>query len=73
MTTAPGPQRNPLPPRMLTTDDLAAFLAITPDEVKRMRVTGTGPEYVKLGRRVRYLPRDLYAWLEENRHGSPAE
>ena len=69
MSTTPN-TRQSLPPRLLTTDDVAAFLAMTTDQVKKMRATGNGPEYVQLGRRIRYVPRDLYAWIEGNRRGN---
>jgi hypothetical protein len=34
------------------------------DGLDRLRLSGNGPVYCKLGRRVVYRREDLYAWLE---------
>lgn len=39
----------------------------------KMRLYGTGPVFVKLGRRVAYRLEDLEAWIEENRFRSTSE
>lgn len=31
--------------------------------LEKLRMTGRGPRYVKLGRSVRYRPRDLDEWV----------
>jgi predicted DNA-binding transcriptional regulator AlpA len=40
--------------------------AITERTAIRWRVAGTGPSYVKVGRRVRYLRSSVDAWLASN-------
>lgn len=61
----PAPRR--MPPRLITTEDVAAWLGFTTDEIKRMRSRGRGPAYVKLGTKVRYDPRDVQAFIDSNR------
>ncbi|WP_246692431.1 hypothetical protein [Methylobacterium sp. WL1] len=38
-----------------------------------MRVVGGGPEFVKLGRSVRYQPVALAAWVESSRRRSTSD
>jgi predicted DNA-binding transcriptional regulator AlpA len=49
--------------RLLTQTDAAEVLLLSPRTLERMRVSGTGPSYVKLGRRVAYREVDLEAWI----------
>lgn len=39
----------------------------------KMRLTGAGPVYVKLGRRIAYRLEDLEAWILANRFHSTSE
>ena len=49
------------------TDEAAAFLRISPRTLVSWRSRGMGPTYVKAGRRVVYLQRDIVAWLYQQR------
>jgi len=49
---------------MLTTDELAHQLKISKNTLAAWRVSGKGPEFVKLGRRVVYDPKAIFAWVE---------
>ena len=49
------------------TDEAAAFLRISPRTLVSWRSRGMGPTYVKVGRRVVYLQRDIVAWLYQQR------
>ena len=49
------------------TDEAAAFLRISPRTLGSWRSRGMGPTYVKVGRRVVYLQRDIVAWLYQQR------
>ena len=49
-----------------TPQEFAAFAKITTDAASKLRITGNGPPYVKLGRNVRYFPGDVAAWLKQN-------
>jgi hypothetical protein len=49
-------------------EDAAEFLHLSPRTLERMRVAGTGPSFLKFGRRVAYARADLIAWAEGQRH-----
>lgn len=70
MTTVTVPS-NPL----LTQPEAAAFLRANPRTLERWRMTGAGPPFVKIGRKVGYRLLDLEVWLEQQRRthtGAPA-
>ena len=54
---------------LLTSAEAAEYLAgISPRTLARWRMLGTGPAYVKLGKRlVRYSTQDLDAFVEANK------
>jgi len=45
----------------------ADYLGVSPATLNRMRTTGEGPRYAKVGSRVIYSPTDLDAWVEANK------
>lgn len=47
---------------------LAEMLSVTTGQLAQMRYLGTGPEYVKVGTRVRYVLSDVQSWIAEHRH-----
>lgn len=50
-----------------TPDALAEYLGKTVESLAQMRYRGTGPKFVKLGRKsVRYRDVDIQEWLEQN-------
>ena len=51
----------------------AATLGVSRSTLARLRVSGGGPRYVKIGRKVFYLSEDLYAWLDSHRRWSTSE
>lgn len=61
---------------LLTTAELAEYLATTPASVAQMRYRGTGPTFIKAGPYlVRYRWDDVQEWLDAGRRtmsGSPA-
>lgn len=54
------------PDDLLTTADVAQRLDVHEVTVRKWRCDGTGPPYTRLGGCVRYLRRDVEAWIEEN-------
>ncbi|HVN38494.1 MAG TPA: helix-turn-helix domain-containing protein [Myxococcota bacterium] len=54
------------PVALLTPDEVARRLRVSPRTVKDWRGEGCGPPFIKLGRLVRYSVVDLNAWLEMN-------
>ncbi len=60
-------------PLYLTQTEAAELLRISPRTLERHRVTGTGPRFIKAGRRVLYRLADLEAWTASNTFASTAE
>lgn len=56
------------PPQVMTTEEAAAFLGVTPETLFRYRKDAIGPKYSRINDRViRYLHDDLVAWMKEHR------
>lgn len=51
---------------LFTPDPIAEKLGITVQALALMRHEGSGPTYIKVGRRVRYRMSDVEAWLDAN-------
>jgi hypothetical protein len=56
-------------PHYLDNREAAAFLRLSPRTLEKQRVTGGGPIYRKLGRRVVYALADLEAWADARAYG----
>ena len=61
----------------LTNNEAAELLKISPRTLERLRVTGTGPSFLKAGvgkrSRVLYKHSEIVEWLENNSHQSTSE
>jgi predicted DNA-binding transcriptional regulator AlpA len=57
----------------LTQQQAAERLKLSQSTLEKFRCTGTGPAYLKIGRRVTYLARDLDSWAESKRCNSTSE
>jgi predicted DNA-binding transcriptional regulator AlpA len=57
----------------LTQQEVADHLRLSPRTLERHRLTGTGPKFVKIGRRVVYRRQDIEAWAGANTFGSTSE
>jgi hypothetical protein len=57
-----------LPP-VMSTEQLAPVVGVTPGALAQDRYRGCGIPYVKLGRRVRYLRADVARYLVTHRNG----
>lgn len=68
MTTAPH-----APQPLMTTEQAAAFLGVSPRTMERWRLTGAGPVFRRIVGRVRYQLADLEAFAGENAGRSVAE
>lgn len=52
---------------------VALLLNVSERTLERWRVEGSGPAYLKAGRRVLYLQSDIEEWLEASRRNSTSE
>ncbi|MDN2579067.1 helix-turn-helix domain-containing protein [Aquibium sp. ELW1220] len=59
--------------QLICAEDAANLLNISSSTLAKMRLSGSSPRYVKLGRRVAYRPADLEAWIETQSFNSTAE
>jgi excisionase family DNA binding protein len=55
-----GPERE----RLMSEQELADYLGVHVDTVRRWRRLGTGPPYVLVGTKPRYRPSAVEAWLD---------
>jgi hypothetical protein len=58
---------------LLSTFAAAQFLCVSPRTLERYRVTGGGPAFVKIGKRVAYNQGDLEAYTSTNKFRSTSE
>jgi predicted DNA-binding transcriptional regulator AlpA len=56
--------------RMLRTPGAANYTGTSASTLEKLRLTGGGPKYLKLGKTVVYDPADLDAWLASHRRTS---
>lgn len=57
----------------LTTPQAAAFVSLGVSSLEKLRVTGGGPAFLKIGRRVVYDTLDLEQWLAKHRRSSTSD
>lgn len=58
---------------LLNTNGAAAKIGWKPGTLRKKRMTGDGPPFIKLGRSVFYDDRDLDAYIEANRRRSTCD
>ena len=58
---------------LLATREVAHLLGISHKTLERMRMEGTGPKFIKVGRSVRYRLSDVQEWIEQNVRQSTSE
>ena len=61
------------PKRRLRTSPAAAYCGSTKSTFEKLRLTGDGPPFMKLGRTVVYDTDDLDAWLASRRRRSTSD
>ena len=58
---------------LLTPEQVGQRYGMATSTLAKMRLSGSGPVFVKLGRRVLYRQDDLDTWVSENRFRSTSE
>ena len=58
---------------LLPTTRAAERLGLSPSFLNKLRCTGGGPPFIKIGRRVLYAERDLEAWAASRRRRSTSD
>jgi predicted DNA-binding transcriptional regulator AlpA len=60
--------------KVLSNDEAARFLGLSPRTLPGMRRRGDGPPFIRLGvRRLGYLESDLQKWVESQRRRSTSD
>jgi hypothetical protein len=49
---------------LLNPHEAAAALRLSPHTLKKLRVSGRGPRFIRANRTIRYRQSDLRAWLD---------
>ena len=57
----------------LNVEQVSEQLGLSISTLAKMRLSGDGPTYSKLGRRVVYRPADIDAWVTANQFRSTSE
>ncbi|TWD57808.1 AlpA family transcriptional regulator [Agrobacterium vitis] len=58
---------------LISPEDAANILNISTSTLAKMRLAGTSPRFVKLGRRVAYRQTDIETWIEAQSYNSTSE
>lgn len=60
-------------PESVATHQAARKLGVSPRTLEKWRITGDGPPFIKVGRRVVYRQCDLDEWLQAHRRLSTSD
>ena len=58
---------------LITTRQAATLVGLSHRTLESMRIKGDGPEYLQLGRAIRYEICELERWIESNRKAASSE
>jgi predicted DNA-binding transcriptional regulator AlpA len=58
---------------LLNGREAALALRLSERTLERLRVSGLGPRFIKLGKAIRYREADLEAWITAHMRGSTSE
>ena len=56
-------RKNPTAPALMTEHEVASRLHVSVASIRRWRLLGQGPVFIKVGSLVRYRPEDIDSWL----------
>jgi len=61
-----------LHPKYMNVNTAAAYCCLSKSTLDKYRVTGNGPMFIKLGKKVVYELTDLDGWIAQNKHANTA-
>jgi predicted DNA-binding transcriptional regulator AlpA len=61
------------PKNLIDDREAACLLNVAPVTMRKMRIAGTGPRYVKIGARVRYDPAEIAKFVADHTVRSTSE
>jgi predicted DNA-binding transcriptional regulator AlpA len=59
--------------KKLDTVEAADYLGLGKSTLDKLRVSGGGPAFIKIGKRVVYDPADLDAWFSQHKRSSTSQ
>ncbi|WBQ11226.1 helix-turn-helix domain-containing protein [Hyphomonadaceae bacterium ML37] len=62
-----------MPTPLKNSHETASYLGLSVSTLAKLRLTGEGPRYVRLGRRVLYDPADLDTWIASRKRYSTSD
>ena len=57
---------------LIDSEEVSAWIRIPTGTLAQWRYLGKGPDYIRVGRHVRYRPEAVEAWLAAQTHNLPA-
>lgn len=60
-------------PKLLNVNEAADRLGVSVSYLNKLRLSGGGPAFVKIGARVAYDPADLSSWIDARKCQSTSE
>lgn len=60
-------------PKLLNVNEAAERLGVSVSYLNKLRLSGGGPAFVKIGARVAYDPADLGSWIDARKCQSTSE
>lgn len=58
---------------LLTEKEAARRMRFAPGYLRKLRVTGGSPPFIRIGRSIRYRPEDLDGWIERHMSTSTSD
>ena len=58
---------------LLSLDQTCNHLGVSRETMAHWRVSGSGPKFIKVNRRIAYDPKDIEDWLDARRVSSTSE
>ena len=59
--------------RLLSSDEAAPLIGVTPKTLANWRVAGRGPQHIRAGRKVTYDVADIEIWKADRRFSSTSQ
>ena len=70
--TRPTPVNSPRDP-LMTVKETAAYLCVSKSFLDKARLTGDGPAFIRIGRKILYRKSVVDAWLQQRQFASTSQ
>jgi predicted DNA-binding transcriptional regulator AlpA len=59
--------------RLVSAKEAARILGVHPNTLCKWRIYGRGPQFIKVGRRIRYSTNKISTWMSERTYSNTSE